>query len=66
MIGHSLPMKKHRLDSAGVYCPHLTYKLIQIIVNIVMFTHATADLWKVVLKGESKDYIHASFANVRV
>ena len=27
---------------------------------------ATADLWKVVLKGESKDYIHASFANVRV
>ena len=25
-----------------------------------------ADLWRVVMKGESKDYIHASFANVRV
>ena len=24
-----------------------------------------ADIWRVVLKGESKDYSHASFANVR-
>ena len=25
-----------------------------------------ADSWRVTLKGEIKDYIHASFANVRV
>ena len=30
-----------------------------------MFYIMIADIWRVVLKGESKDYIHASFANVR-
>jgi len=31
----------------------------------VLFLYLIADIWRVVLKGESKDYIHASFANVR-
>ena len=30
----------------------------------VVFEHV-ADVWRVVLKGEIKDYIHASFAHVR-
>jgi len=30
-----------------------------------MFYIMIADIWRVVLKGENKDYIHASFANVR-
>jgi len=33
--------------------------------NFVLFLYLIADIWRVVLKGESKDYIHASFANVR-
>ena len=34
--------------------------------NLEMHFCTTAESWRVVLKGESKDYIHASFANVRV
>jgi len=34
--------------------------------KIILFViEHVADIWRVVLKGESKDYIHASFANVR-
>jgi len=32
---------------------------------IFYLLYLIADIWRVVLKGESKDYIHASFANVR-
>ena len=35
-------------------------------LKIILFViQHVADIWRVVLKGESKDYIHASFANVR-
>ena len=33
-------------------------------VEANVFEHA-ADVWRVPLKGESNDYIHASFAHVR-
>ena len=34
------------------------------ISSLFVFEHV-ADIWRVVLKGEIKDYIHASFAHVR-
>ena len=34
--------------------------------HLCLFLNMTvADIWRVVLKGETKDYIHASFAHVR-
>ena len=38
--------------------------LVQSIMHFYCF-YTVAEKWRVVLKGESKDYIHASFANVR-
>jgi len=32
-------------------------------LKIILFCNV-ADIWRVVLKGESKDYIHTSFVNV--
>ena len=38
---------------------------LSIYVNHINLLYMIAEIWRVVLKGESKDYIHASFAHVR-
>jgi len=38
---------------------------LSVYVNYSNPLNMIAEIWRVVLKGESKDYIHASFAHVR-
>ena len=47
--------------------PHASTILVENLeIYFLLFLYYTAENWRVTLKGEIKDYIHASFANVRV
>ena len=42
-----------------------TSKVSYLLMSLGHFFKYTADKWRVFLKGETQDYIHASFANIR-
>ena len=46
--------------------PHASTILVENLEIYLCYFGTIAESWRVTLKGEIKDYIHASFANVRV
>ena len=57
------PHHRRRDSTLDLDMPHTSTVLVE---NLEMYFCTTAENWRVTLKGEIKDYIHASFANVRV
>ena len=70
VTGHACP---HRSEFGVIYsgCPVSTILVDNLIMSLSLEKYfcyfcTIADLWRVLLMGETKDYIHANFANVRV
>ena len=57
------PHHGRRVLALDLDMPHTSTVLVG---NLEMYFCTIAENWRVVLKGETKDYINASFANVRV
>ena len=57
------PHHRRRELALDLNMPHSSTAIVE---NLEMYFCTTAENWRVTLKGEIKDYIHASFANVRV
>ena len=71
VTGHACCL--HRSEFGVIYfgCPVGTILVDNLIMSLSLEKYfcyfcTVADLWRVLLMGETKDYIHANFANVRV
>ena len=59
-------MKPHHRRRDSTLDLDMSHASTVLVENLEMYFCTIAENWRVVLKGESKDYIHASFAHVRV